>query len=124
MRKLKEILQDELKVLKELVAVSQKEQITLKTEDIKSLQSVTEVKADLSRRLAMLEQERGQSPELNKMDKEIDQLKEALANTVRELQEINETNRLLTRQSLAYVKKILSLLKPDEQSSLKVDRIV
>lgn len=51
-------------------------------------------------------------------------LRAALRQAVREFQEINDTNRLLTRQSLAYVQKILSLLVPEGTAPGIMDRVV
>lgn len=139
MRELADVLRDELAVLQELLAVGRQEQEALMTDDLAGIQAATGRKEELARRLAALEEERQQvmeaSPETSvagaqasrvrgRDDDEINRLRDSLRQAVREFQEVNETNRLLARQSLAYVQKMLSLLLPQGVSTGIMDRLV
>jgi len=134
MRTLAAILQDELATVRELLAVCRQEQEYFLTDDLEGIQAITVPKADLARRLAELEQERQQALEATapgavaaqgeEAEGEVAELRSALKQAVEELQEVNETNRLLARQSLAYIQKLLSLLAPDGQMPASVDRTV
>ncbi|GAF26457.1 acyl-CoA dehydrogenases [Moorella thermoacetica Y72] len=139
MRELADVLRDELAVLQELLAVGRQEQEALVTDELAGIQAATGRKEELARRLAALEEERqqvmGASPETSvagapasrkrgRDDDEINRLRDSLRQAVREFQEVNETNRLLARQSLAYVQKMLSLLLPEGVSTGIMDRLV
>ncbi|WP_338835750.1 flagellar protein FlgN [Neomoorella thermoacetica] len=139
MRELADVLRDELAVLQELLAVGRQEQEALMTDDLAGIQAATGRKEELARRLAALEEERQQvmeaTPEISaagaqasrkrgRDDDEINRLRDSLRQAVREFQEVNETNRLLARQSLAYVQKMLSLLLPEGVSTGIMDRLV
>ncbi|OIQ58293.1 FlgN protein [Moorella thermoacetica] len=138
MRELADVLRDELAVLQELLAVGRQEQEALVTDELAGIQAATGRKEELARRLAALEEERqqvmGASPEISAagapasrergLDDEINRLRDSLRQAVREFQEVNETNRLLARQSLAYVQKMLSLLLPEGVSTGIMDRLV
>ncbi|OIQ09855.1 FlgN protein [Moorella thermoacetica] len=139
MRELADVLRDELAVLQELLAVGRQEQEALMTDDLAGIQAATGRKEELARRLAALEEERqqvmGASPETSvagapasrergRDDDEINRLRDSLRQAVREFQEVNETNRLLARQSLVYVQKMLSLLLPKGVSTGIMDRLV
>ncbi|APC07864.1 flagellar protein FlgN [Neomoorella thermoacetica] len=139
MRELADVLRDELAVLQELLAVSRQEQEALVIDELAGIQAATGRKEELARRLAALEEERQQvmeaSPETSaagapaslvrgRDDDEINRLRDSLRQAVREFQEVNETNRLLARQSLAYVQKMLSLLLPEGVSTGIMDRLV
>ncbi|WP_338819267.1 hypothetical protein MTCOM_06780 [Moorella thermoacetica] len=139
MRELADVLRDELAVLQELLAVGRQEQEALVTDELAGIQAATGRKEELARRLAALEEERQQvmeaSPETSaagapasrvrgRDDEEINRLRDSLRQAVREFQEVNETNRLLARQSLAYVQKMLSLLLPEGVSTGIMDRLV
>ncbi|BCV20774.1 flagellar protein FlgN [Moorella sp. Hama-1] len=128
MRSLAEVLQVELEVVQQLITACRDEQGALVTNDLAGIQAATGRKGDLARYLATLEEERRQvvetSPDASVYDDGINHLRDALKQTVREFQEINETNRLLTRQSLAYVQKILSLLVPEGTPAGIMDRVV
>ncbi|AOQ23395.1 hypothetical protein MTAT_25970 [Moorella thermoacetica] len=139
MRELADVLRDELAVLQELLAVGRQEQEALMTDDLAGIQAATGRKEELARRLAALEEERQQvmeatpeisaagaqaSQERGRDDDEINRLRDSLRQAVREFQEVNETNRLLARQSLAYVQKMLSLLLPEGVSTGIMDRLV
>ncbi|MDN5326569.1 MAG: hypothetical protein PWP41_1265 [Moorella sp. (in: firmicutes)] len=139
MRELADVLRDELAVLQELLAVGRQEQEALVTDELAGIQAATRRKEELARRLAALEEERQQvmeagpetssaggpaSRESVRDDDEINRLRDSLRQAVREFQEVNETNRLLARQSLAYVQKMLSLLLPEGVSTGIMDRLV
>ncbi len=139
MRGLVDVLRDELAVLRELLAAGRQEQEALMTDDLAGIQAATGRKEELARRLAALEEERQQvmeagpetsaagapaSRDSGRDDDEINRLRYALRQAVREFQEVNETNRLLARQSLAYVQKMLSLLLPQGVSTGIMDRLV
>ncbi|MBC7326046.1 MAG: flagellar protein FlgN [Moorella sp. (in: Bacteria)] len=151
MKKLADILQAELEVLGELLLICREEQQALLADDLAAIQRVTASKGEQARRLAALEQERqqalatqggpggGPSPDTftaagrsrlsgsageDNAGGEIENLRQALKQAVRELQEINETNRLLARQSLAYVQKMLALLLPEGAAPGLLDRMV
>jgi flagellar biosynthesis/type III secretory pathway chaperone len=64
------------------------------------------------------------SPVIDGSDLTPENLQAALRQAVRELQEVNETNRFLARQSLAYVQKILALLAPAGVTPALMDRTV
>ncbi|WP_338826241.1 hypothetical protein MTBGP_07950 [Moorella thermoacetica] len=139
MRELADVLRDELAVLQELLAVGRQEQEALVTDELAGIQAAAGRKEELARRLAALEEERQQvmeaTPEISaagaqasrergRDDHEINRLRDSLRQAVREFQEVNETNRLLARQSLAYVQKMLSLLLPEGVSTGIMDRLV
>jgi flagellar biosynthesis/type III secretory pathway chaperone len=126
MRTLAAVLQDELATVRELLAVCRQEQEYFKTDDLQGIQAINVPKADLARRLAGLERERQQvlSAAAGETDQVIAQLRTALKQAAQELQEVNETNRLLARQSLAYIQKLVSLLVPGGQVPASVDRTV
>lgn len=139
MRELADVLRDELAVLQELLAVGRQEQEALVNDELAGIQAATGRKEELARRLAALEEERQQvmeaTPETSvagapasrkrgRDDDEINRLRDSLRQAVREFQEVNETNRLLARQSLAYVQKMLSLLLPEGVSTGIMDRLV
>lgn len=143
MRELVAVLQEELAAVREILTVCYQEQECLKKDDIAGIEAATALKGDLAQRLAGLEQEREQivrafpagverhsltsteiEPGAGNYDQQIASLCETLRLTVRELQEVNETNRFLARQSLAYVQKMLSLLLPDGEASGAVDRVI
>ncbi|OIQ12550.1 flagellar protein FlgN [Neomoorella thermoacetica] len=139
MRELADVLRDELAVLQELLAVGRQEQEALVNDELAGIQAATGRKEELARRLAALEEERQQvmeasldtsvagaqaSRERGRDDDEINRLRDSLRQAVREFQEVNETNRLLARQSLAYVQKMLSLLLPEGVSTGIMDRLV
>ncbi|AKX93491.1 FlgN protein [Moorella thermoacetica] len=139
MRELADVLRDELAVLQELLTVGRQEQEALVTDELAGIQAATGRKEELARRLAALEEERQQvmeatpetsvagapvSRERGRDDDEINRLRDSLRQAVREFQEVNETNRLLARQSLAYVQKMLSLLLPEGVSTGIMDRLV
>ncbi|CEP68857.1 FlgN-like domain [Moorella glycerini] len=139
MRELADVLRDELAAVRELLAVGRQEQEALMTDDLAGIRAATGRKGELARRLAVLEEERQQvmeaSPETSaadppasrengREDDEVNRLRDALRQAVREFQEINESNRLLARQSLAYVQKMLSLLLPEGSGPGIMDRLV
>lgn len=143
MRELAAVLQDELALVRELLAVCRQEQDCLMTEDIKGIEAITAVKGELARKLHALEEERqqtagdfpggtdrrflmvsGAGAETGGGRHDIESLRQSLRMVVRQLQEINETNRLLARQSLAYAQKMVALLLPEGETPATVDRIV
>ncbi|MGI9862431.1 flagellar protein FlgN [Moorella naiadis] len=146
MRSLAEVLQAELEVVRQLITACREEQAALITNDLAGIQAATARKGDLARRLGELEQERQQVMMLEVPDRAAsttrqvqrgqvtgasppptdfsEALRATLRQAVREFQEINDTNRLLTRQSLAYVQKILSLLVPEGTLPAIMDRVV
>ncbi|WP_338825205.1 hypothetical protein MHOCP_07470 [Moorella humiferrea] len=136
MRELADILRDELAAVGELLAVGRREQEALMTDDLAGIQAATVRKGELARLMAILEEERQQMMAADptnaagplacreNCDDEVSRLRDALRQAVRELQEVNETNRLLARQSLAYVQKMLSLLLPEGPGPSIMDRRV
>lgn len=139
MRELADVLRDELAAVQELLDAGYQEQKALMTDDLAGIQAATSRKGDLARRLAALEEERQQVMEARGAtgaagtpacrvkgsdDDEIKRLRDSLRQAVREFQEVNETNRLLARQSLAYVQKMLSLLLPEGVGTGIMDRLV
>lgn len=136
MRELADILRDELAAVGELLAVGRREQEALMTDDLAGIQAATVRKGELARLMAILEEERQQVMAADPTnaagplacrengDDEVSRLRDALRQAVRELQEVNETNRLLARQSLAYVQKMLSLLLPEGPGPGIMDRRV
>ncbi|MBE3573705.1 MAG: flagellar protein FlgN [Moorella humiferrea] len=136
MRELADILRDELAAVGELLAVGRREQEALMTDDLDGIQAATVRKGELARLMAILEEERQQVMAADPTnaagplacrengDDEASRLRDALRQAVRELQEVNETNRLLARQSLAYVQKMLSLLLPEGPGPGIMDRRV
>jgi len=143
MRDLAAVLQEELAAVRETLAVCHQEQECLKKDDIAGIEAATVLKGDLARRLSGLEQEReqilkallsgvgrnsrtiaGAEPGSGDYGPDIENLRGLLRVIVRELQEVNETNRFLARQSLAYVQKMVSLLLPDGEAPGTVDRVI
>ncbi|MDN5344595.1 MAG: hypothetical protein PWQ18_706 [Clostridia bacterium] len=145
MRELAEVLHDELEVVRQLLAVGREEQAALAADDLAAIQSATGRKGELARRLGELEQERLQVMEKMPGTDNLFQgfsnrtasttmqvqhydsseaLRAALRQAVRELQEVNETNRFLARQSLAYVQRMLALLAPEGAAPALMDRMV
>lgn len=133
MRVLAVVLREELSIIQELVITLRQEQEALKTDDLTAMQKINVTKGELARRLAALEQEReevlqktilgeentGSIYESN--EEEIDNLRNSLKKAVIELQDVYETNRLLMRQSIAYVQKMMSLLAPEGVTTGKVE---
>ncbi|MEW8959045.1 MAG: flagellar protein FlgN [Moorella sp. (in: firmicutes)] len=129
MRELAEILRVELEAVRDLLAVCRREQEALVADDIEALRAAVEKKGELARMLAALEEERQQAVRQqtavsDAAPAEGEELRGLLRHAVRELQEVNETNRLLARQSLAYARKVLSLLLPEDQAPALMDRRV
>ncbi|KYH32698.1 flagella synthesis protein FlgN [Neomoorella mulderi] len=136
MRELAAVLQAELDVVRELLVVCRQEQDALVADNIEAIRAAAGRKGELARRLAVLEEERqrvmaagptnaaGPLACRENGDDEVSRLRDALRQAVRELQEVNETNRLLARQSLAYVQKMLSLLLPEGPGPGIMDRRV
>nr|WP_277998888.1 flagellar protein FlgN [Moorella sulfitireducens] len=119
-----EVLQSELEVVRDLLAVCRREQDALVADDLEAIRAAAERKGELARILAALEEERqlavaGEAPAPG-----TEELRCTLRQAVGELREVNETNRLLARQSLAYVHKMLSLLLLEDQAPALVDRLV
>jgi flagellar biosynthesis/type III secretory pathway chaperone len=182
-RELAAVLQAELDVVRELVAVCRQEQDALVAANIAAIQAATGRKGELARRLAALEEERqrviaeqsedgrgpcggsaageghgsglameeglpgglavgegltvpraegsgGSRPALAGLvglpeeRAEIEKMRGLLRQAVRELREVNETNRLLARQSLAYAQKMLALLIPEGATVATIERLV
>ncbi|WP_338834391.1 hypothetical protein MHLNE_07340 [Moorella humiferrea] len=124
MRELAEVLQAELDVVQELLGVCRQEQDALVADDIEAIRAAAGRKGELSRRLAVLEEERQQVVAGRPGTEETEKLRSLLKQAVRELQEVNETNRLLARQSLAYVQKMLASLLPEGFTPAFMDRLV
>ncbi|GEA17657.1 MAG: hypothetical protein PWR22_1455 [Moorella sp. (in: firmicutes)] len=124
MRELATVLQAELDVVRELLAVCRQEQDALVADNITAIREAAGRKGELARRLAVLEEERQQVMAGQPGTQEIEKLRDLLRQAVRELQEANETNRLLARQSLAYVQKMLALLMPAVPAPVVMDRLV
>jgi flagellar biosynthesis/type III secretory pathway chaperone len=118
------VLQAELDVVRELLAVCRQEQDALVADNITAIREAAGRKGELARRLAVLEEERQQVMAGQPGTQEIEKLRDLLRQAVRELQEANETNRLLARQSLAYVQKMLALLMPAVPAPVVMDRLV
>lgn len=78
--------------------------------------------------MAALEEERRQAARFEEADGTapdvLEELLDLLRQAVRDLQEVNETNRLLARQSLAYTRKVLALLVPEDKSPVLMDQLV
>ncbi|GEA14913.1 FlgN protein [Moorella sp. E308F] len=124
MRELATVLQAELDVVRELLTVCRQEQDALVADNITAIREAAGRKGELARRLAVLEEERQQVMAGQPGTQEIEKLRDLLRQAVRELQEANETNRLLARQSLAYVQKMLALLMPTVPAPVVMDRLV
>lgn len=141
---LAEVLQRELELLLKLRDLCLREQEHLRKDDLQGIQKLLAVKEQTIKELISLEREReemhrdlavdfhlpldsgpkdllaagGLSQEL---EETIEQMRAVLA----ELKEINETNTLLIRQSLAYVRKMLALLTPHlQERSAVIDKSV
>ncbi|WP_406678080.1 flagellar export chaperone FlgN [Neomoorella carbonis] len=124
MRELAAVLQAELEVVGELLAVCRQEQDALVADNIEAIREASGRKGELARRLAVLEEERQRVTVGQAGTQETEKLRSLLRQAVRELQEVNETNRLLARQSLAYVHKMLTLLLPEGPAPALMDRLV
>lgn len=141
---LAEVLQRELELLQELRDTCRREQECLRRDDLDGIREVLPVKEQIIQELVRLEQHREDlhrqvaaeyriSPEVGvKGLLAVEALRDELGETVErlqvvllELKEINETNTLLLRQSLAYARKMLSLLTLHlEQRCLRIDQSV
>ncbi len=129
MGRLISILKKELNLIQELIEICRQEQKCLMAEDLQGIETLTAAKDKLARELQILERERQQTAadadtETDNCQSNIENIRSDLRAAVQQLQEINRTNRLLTRQSLAYTQKMLALLMPQGETVTTMDRIV
>ncbi|HHU31889.1 MAG: flagellar protein FlgN [Zhaonellaceae bacterium] len=154
---LQSILERQNHLVLELLRLGEEELEALKTDDLQALQEVIKDQQSLGESLAKLEQERLELQDylaqkynmpkgftLKELaesqvpgSQEIMPLGQTLADNYSKLQELNETNNLLIRQSLSLINKMLSVFSqqsgatygPSGQvsansSSLKLDKSV
>lgn len=116
-----EILEKELKILKEIDNVLEIEKDCLMKEDGEKLLEIIKIKKEKMNQLQDIEEKR------NKIDpnmtlKELEDkgilLGNELKDLVRRIGEQQETNQLLTQQSLSYAQRMLSLFKGQKETSL------
>lgn len=129
MKGLTAVLQAELEIVEELLTVCRREQEALVADDVQTLQAAVEKKAGLARKLAALEEERQQAMAqeatfAGDATQGLEEVRRLLQQKVQELKEVNETNRMLARQSLAYTRKVLELLLPEDEKPVFMNRLV
>ncbi|NLU36684.1 MAG: flagellar protein FlgN [Clostridiales bacterium] len=120
------LLSQQIHVLENLLACLEREKAALIKEDAKTLLDIIEEKKNYMGLLDQVEKKREEIyPGLNLTRlKEAglltDELKEAgerIRELVKSIEELQETNQLLTRQSLLYVNKMISILKGSQKST-------
>ncbi|MBO8167953.1 MAG: flagellar protein FlgN [Thermoanaerobacteraceae bacterium] len=135
---LRELLVKQNEIIEELIALGERETEALKENDIKNLAQIVREQEQVGVQLAEMEKERLALQEelaaklpaardaglkdILRMSalshtEELEQLADKLKENYRQLQVLNETNKLLIRQSLSYVNKILSVLTPQEEKT-------
>ncbi|MDN5346729.1 MAG: hypothetical protein PWP65_293 [Clostridia bacterium] len=118
---LAEVLDAELELVRDLIAACREEQQALRRDDLNRLITAVEIKKKLAVELAAVEKRRleaqaelGAGAEIaGRTGTGLAEKKADLVKALRELKEINSTNELLIRQSLAYARRMLALLLPD-----------
>ncbi len=145
-QQLMEILKNERDVIEELVLLARQQTEVLKENDVEGLFKVVGKQEQAGSKLAEIEKERlvlekrlaeqfsfdTKEVSLNDLIKAagtgvpngIRSLAEALKNRCQQLQLLNETNKLLVKQSLSYINKMLSALLPQQESTYKNSGVV
>lgn len=131
------LLEKQNNLVLELLRLGEEELLALKADNLDELQEITGKQQVLSERLAVLEKERialqteladrlkltGQLTLKELMDAELPGSEQVaiMGNILKEnflkLKELNETNNLLIRQSLAYINKMLSAMMTKSQAT-------
>ena len=120
------LLEQQNKVMESILACLKKEKQALVGEDAKSLIEVIEEKKMHINLLQQVEDQREKTyPDMNltKLEKaglltaELKEVGEEMKRLLKAMTELQESNQLLTRQSLLYTNKMISLLKGSQKST-------
>ncbi|SMB93884.1 FlgN protein [Thermanaeromonas toyohensis ToBE] len=106
-------LSRELDILLKVRELCLKEQEFLRRDDLTGIKETVKAQEELLKELATLEKERRlweEAREAKAQEEGVLELRQKMEACARDIKEINETNMLLIRQSLAYAKKIMGLL--------------
>jgi len=127
------LLAQQITVLEDILACLKKEKEALIKEDAKMLLDIIEEKKQLMDMLNQVEKKREEIypginitklKEAGLLTEELREAGQRIKELVKSIQDFQETNQLLTRQSLLYVNKMISILKGsckstyDEQGKL------
>lgn len=135
------VLKRERTIIDEMVELAQKETEVLRKDDIQGLVELSDSQQQISTELAGLEQERRQleirlaaiyCPDIKEatvsglmrcagqnIPKGFHKLVDGLKKSYQQLQTANDTNKLLIRQSLSYINKMVSVLLPSQETTYK-----
>ncbi len=134
---IKHLLEEQNQIMKQLIQVGEEQLEALKIDDIEHINATTSKQETLGRMLALKEKERREtayalgkqlnidniklSDILNIVnDKErikLNELSQEIITNQEKLHDINETSKLLLRQSLHYVQKIMDSIDPPENKT-------
>ena len=118
------ILKTELSTLNELLEVLKREKEVLIKEDGNKLTKIIHEKLNIMEKLDKIEKDRVDIMKDKTVDdlmeekkNEVLNIKNSIKNTVKSIEELQETNRLLTKQSLDYTQKMIDVFKKGQKKS-------
>ncbi len=129
-----QLLEEQNQIIKELIQVGEEQLEALKIDDIEQINATASKQENLGRMLALKEKERREiaytlGKELNidniklsdilkivdeKYRNKLNEISQEIITNQEKLHDINETSKLLLRQSLQYVQKIMNCIDPPE----------
>ncbi|WP_028307527.1 flagellar protein FlgN [Desulfitibacter alkalitolerans] len=132
-----ECLKEQNKLILELVEIGEKQIEALKIDDIQSINNINAIQEKLGRSLALQEKKRRElvyeigsilgKDDIRMLDiifivpgedkKELKKLSDNIMENHQKLEETHELSRLLLKQSLKYVQKIMDCIEPQGQKT-------